>query len=73
MNKFKVITLLFCLIITACGTEQEVKEPVGTQELDNAIDAYLEKNKDKNSEYWDFSDPEVPSDNAVNGIPIEDN
>ena len=67
MNKFKIIALLFCFIITACGTDQEVEEPVGTQELDNAIDAYLEKNKDKAIEYWDFSDAEPPSDDIVNG------
>ena len=71
MNKFKIIALLFCLIITACGTDQEAEESIGTQELDNAIDAYLEKNKDKNSEYWDFSDPEAPGDNAVNGTKTE--
>ena len=67
MNKIKIIVVLLCLIIAACSAEQAVEEPVGTQELDNAIDAYLEKNKDQASEYWDFSDPKPPSDDIVNG------
>lgn len=71
MKTFKVVALFFCIVVTACSDEREVEEKVGTQELDNAIDAYLEKNKDQAKEYWDFSDPETPGEDAVNGIKEE--
>ena len=73
MKNIKLLMVIVCVVsMSACDNAEIVEEKVGTQELDTAIEDYLEANKEKNNEYWDFSDSVAPTAEEVLNGPSEE-